>query len=55
MDDQDQSSFVVLLGIEKARALMWKYYLTALKLLNNISFNTDMLKQTLDLMLLRDH
>jgi geranylgeranyl pyrophosphate synthase len=55
MDEQDQSSFVVLLGIEKARALMWKHYFSALKQLNGLPFNANYLRQTLELMLLREH
>ena len=55
MDTDNHSSFVIVLGKQTARSLMWQHYFKALTLLNHLSFDAQMLKHTLDLMVIRDN
>jgi geranylgeranyl pyrophosphate synthase len=54
MDSKNQSSFVIVLGRHIAHSLMWQHYFQALGLLEHLSFDSHMLKHTLDLIVVRE-
>lgn len=50
----NSSTFVTVLGINKAKREMWACYCEALDSLNNVSFNVSFLRQILDYIIYRD-